>query len=104
MPITRGGVYHNLKESKYVTSIGDVSYFFSSKLYQNKFKLELKENREVFASKLNRVVSNLGNDTLADFELYKRIEKRGFRVKINGVEVTWQEMLKYALGKKIKTL
>lgn len=96
MPITRYGVYHNLKESKYSISYEGIEYFFSSKVYLDKFKKELEENRKKYEKFFNRNELNLNIKTLSDISLYKMIEKRGFRVEYKGVNVGWQELKRIA--------
>ncbi len=99
MPKTKRGIYHNLKESKYTISNSEIVLFFSSKTYLNKFMERYKENREKF------VYQKLSEDTpfnlsvLADISLYKKIEKRGFRVKLKNVEINEEDTHNYALRK-----
>ena len=104
MPISRGGVYHNLKESKYVVSENDVTYFFSSRLYRKMFLNGRLDNRITFKQKISRCSPELYSDDLADISWYKHVEKRGFRIKLRGREANWHETLKYALEQKIKHL
>lgn len=83
MPKTAKGIYHNLKESEYAISNLEVAFFFSSKVYRNKFMNQYKENRMKYNEKLKKISSmGLNYNFLADLELYKLIEKRGFRVVI----------------------
>lgn len=99
MPITKRGIYHNLKESKYTISNSEVVLFFSSKLYLNNFLKRYKENREKFVYRKIESESPFNLSTLADITLYKEIEKRGFRATIKGVEFNWNELHNYALRK-----
>ena len=101
MPKTKRGIYHNLKESKYTISNGEIVFFFSSRFYMNKYLNEYKENREHFINRLikhNEVIP-LNLEILADLSLYKTIEKRGYRACIKGVEIGWEELHQYALRK-----
>ena len=99
MPKTKRGIYHNLRESKYTISNGEVVVFFSSLFYLEKFMECYKENR--LKPKYRRIEkeTKLNLNMLADIVLYREIEKRGFRVKIRNVEVDWNELNKYALRK-----
>lgn len=101
MPATQRGIYHNLKESKYVASNGEVTFYFSSTLYLNKFLDGYKDHRQKFTSSLekNTVDNPLNMDTLADIQFYQFIEKRGFFSKLKGVNISWQDLHKYALRK-----
>lgn len=99
MPATKRGIYHNLKESKYTISNGEVVFFFSSKYYVRKFMERYKKNRENFKYKRIEEESPINLSTLADISLYKQIEKRGFRSMLKGVELGWEDLHKYALRK-----
>lgn len=101
MPATKRGIYHNLRESKYTASNGEAVFFFSSSLYLKKFLMGYWDNRISFMSKHPE---HLGGDypnmtTLADISFYQSIEKRGFLVWVNGVEMSWVKILEYALQK-----
>jgi len=101
MPATLRGIYHNLRESTYVVSNSEITFFFSSELYLNKFIDGYKAHRLLFLDKLakNVVDTTLNMETLADISYYKSIEKRGFYAWLKGVDMTWEEIQKYALRK-----
>jgi len=109
MVMTKRGIYHNLKESEYAISNGEIAYFFSSRLYMRKFLEEYHEHRKQYRKKIARamIVDEMNTDMLADIHLYKDIEKRGFRVikflsnimSDGWVELTWQELHQFALHK-----
>ena len=103
MPITRRGIYHNLKESEYSISNSEVEYFFSSRFYLNKFMIEYKEHREAFKSKVDKTFIDhpFKTNFIADLHLYKEIEKRGFRVVYKGVNITWRNLHLLGLAGKI---
>ncbi|MCU7526580.1 MAG: transcriptional regulator [Ignavibacteria bacterium] len=100
MPKTVRGIYHNLRESKYTASNTEVVFFFSSKLYLNKFMNGYRENRR----KMNKRF-NVGNDiplnfnTLSDILFYEEVEKRGFFVRLKLSPVSFDDLYKYALRK-----
>lgn len=96
MPPTKRGIYHNLKESKYVVSNTEIMLFFSGQLYLNNFIKKVEENRVRYRRQFE-AGSHLNSDTLADIILYTEIEKRGFRVVLRGLEITCQESHEYAL-------
>ena len=88
---TRRGIELNLKESEYKTKIRGLSFYFSSKTYLTKF-IEKVENFSIvenlkFQSKYNIKVSL---EMIFIIALYKKIEKRGFRIfdEINKKEIT----------------
>jgi hypothetical protein len=99
MPATTKGIYHNLRESKYVVSNSEITFYFSSKFYLNKFIDGYHEHRETFQKRMENLLkdSPFNVNTLADIKLYKDIEKRGFFVKLFNVKITEDELNKYAL-------
>src|SRR6185312_16335331 len=98
MPPTKRGIYHNLKESKYVVSNNDITFFFSSEHTLNKFMNRYEKYRVYSRQKIEKVMeTNLNLDMLADIESYKDIEKRGFYVWLKGVSITETELDLYAL-------
>jgi len=100
MPPTKRGVYHNLKESKYVVSNEDITFFFSSEHTLNNFINRHKINRQLSRQKIEKVFeTSLNLDVLSDIETYKDAEKRGFYVWLKGVSITWEELNQYALRK-----
>ena len=83
--ITSRGIFNDLNESYYSYTAYGLIFYFSSIFYREKFKKEVIDyvNRE--GKKLKafyKVKSNF--DSFLAVSLYKRIEKRGFRV-INDV-------------------
>jgi hypothetical protein len=85
------GIYYNLKESEYVFTIGTIKFYFSSKMYRDKFMSRYLEERKRFNQALNHVYKdkfNLLGDMLAWVRLYVTIEKRGFYINIEGNDVT----------------
>ena len=103
MPATKRGIYHNLKESEYTISNSDIVFFFSSQLYRQKFLSGYKNHRKIFEHILSKVaVENMLNmDMLADISFYKIIEKRGFRAWLKGIDISCEEIHRYALRKMI---
>lgn len=101
MPATKRGIYHNLKESNYIVSNGEIIFFFSSRVYLNKFMSCYNEHRETFLEQNKKIgiVPVLNMRTLADIILYNDTEKRGFCAWLKGVEISWTEIHRYALRK-----
>ena len=85
---TKRGIYLDLEFSDYVFKDDNFEYYFSSKLYLDKFK-------ETYLTdiSLNEIKFHLKHDVLINFDLplaislYKKIEKRGFRVLYKGKEL-----------------
>lgn len=84
---SRNGIYYNLSESDYRVSFDGVVAYFSSPVTQNKYYQKRLEHRKEFniyySSKLGLQV-DFG--LLADIILYSKMEKRGFRLVMNGGE------------------
>jgi hypothetical protein len=101
MPKTRKGIYHNLKESKYTISNSEVVFFFSSKVYLQKYLDRYMKNREIFIHRIEKAIGEvpLNMVALADISLYEEVEKRGYRAWVKGVEMSNEEMYRYALRK-----
>lgn len=101
MPITKSGIYHNLKESHYTVSNSEAVFFFSSVVNLNKFLKRYTDHRIDFDRKMKKFTGNTpyNLDTLADIVLYETIEKRGFHCWVKGVVMDWQNMHAYALRK-----
>jgi hypothetical protein len=101
MPATLKGIYHNLRESEYVVSNSEITFFFSSELYLTKFMNGYKDNRKKLMERTKKETThvNLNLNTLSDITLYKTIEKRGFLARLKGVDMKWHDLEKYALRK-----
>lgn len=100
MPATRKGIYHNLRESKYVISNSEITFYFSSKIIMNKFLDTYKDNRLKYARFKN---TPYNTDILADIELYNKVEKRGFFVCFKRAKLNQYDLYKYALRKMVET-
>lgn len=105
MAATPRGIYHDLRESEYTISNGEIVFSFSSRMYLNKFLESYEANRERWRKRLKNSKKEalpISLDLLADVLLYEEIEKRGFRAVIRGVEYDWERTLQYALGQGIR--
>lgn len=99
---TRDGIYYDLRYSDYKLTVNCLTYVFSSQLHLEKFRARLKENRDIINYSLSKRFNfDVNVEQLADIVLYKKIEKRGFRIiTIDGKELC-QKSLRYAGGKAI---
>ena len=81
-------VYNNINESEYIFNYDKLTFYFSSKFYLEKFTREystfLKDEIMKFKIKYK---CNIYCDEMILLLLYKRIEKRGFKVLYNGCEI-----------------
>ena len=91
---TINGIYLDLKESEYKLNYNGLIYYFSSELYMNKFKNNVKQFIVEETAKLRtKYKINIYFDTMLTIAYYKKIEKRGFRIvyKINEKETELTE-------------
>lgn len=91
--MTKDGIEINLRITPWIYEeiydSGQVLEFrFSSEFYLKKFKEKQEGNRfTVNASLSNRFNFKIINDILCDITLYKKIEKRGFLIIMDGEEL-----------------
>lgn len=78
---SKRGVYLDIFESDYYYDLDGVRYYFSSKLYLNKFKDNVMNYVNENSIKLKlRYKINLNFDLFLTLSYYRKVEKRGFRV------------------------
>lgn len=88
MPSVRG-IYYNLDESIYSFKFNNLTFYFSSKLYLKKFTDKYIGYLKTETFKLNsRYKCYMYADDMLLIDLYRKIEKRGFRVLYNDVEIS----------------
>ena len=86
---TINGFYLDLKESEYKFNFEGLTYFFSSELYMNKFKNNVKNFIEEETLKLRlKYKINLVFSTMLAISYYKKTEKRGYRIEYQENERT----------------
>ena len=86
--ITTRGIYLDLKESVYHFKYDRLDFYFSSEFYLNKFKEEYEEYIKSETLKLSLKYGGIFYaDELLLISLYKKIEKRGFKVEYKGKEL-----------------
>ena len=81
-------IYNDLNESNYTFKYDKLVFYFSSQFYQEKFTREysnfIKDETMKFKIKYK---CNAYIDDMLLLLLYKKIEKRGFKVLYNGNEL-----------------
>lgn len=78
---TKRGIYYDLRESEYVFKYGSLTFYFSSNLYREKFSERIDYYLKNETMKLNnKYQCKLEGNEMFALNLYKNIEKRGFRV------------------------
>ena len=82
-------IYNDINESNYTFKYDDLVFYFSSKFYLEKFTREysnfIKDETMKFKIKYK---CNAYIDEMLLLLLYKKIEKRGFRVLYNNGELS----------------
>ena len=78
--LTRNGIELELEESKYTYKYKNLTFYFSSRFYLNKFIDN--ETKKLY----NKYKHNADYSILLAVALYKRIEKRGFYVLVDNKE------------------
>ena len=85
--LTRNGIELNLEESKYISTYKGLTFYFSSMFYLKKFEREIQNYIDNETKKLyNRFNVSANYELLLSIALYKRIEKRGFRILVHNEE------------------
>lgn len=96
--LTRNNIAYNLSVSPYRETIPykdeTITFVFSSELYKTKFKEKLNDNRTQIDESLSRRFGvSVKADIIADLRLYTNIEKRGFLLIKDGVEVECRDKI-----------
>lgn len=104
MELTRSQIAYNLHWSPHREEIpygdGATTFVFSSDLYRRKFMEKLESNRNQISTSLTkRFGVAVRNDALADFRLYTTIEKRGFLLIQDGVEIECRSRVTFVSGR-----
>lgn len=85
---TRNGICNNLAVSPYFIELENITYYFSSKSYMDKFIKTYKFNREEMEDLIyKRLHFRLKGNQIYDMLLYEKIEKRGYRVEYGGEQM-----------------
>lgn len=82
--ITINGIYTDIYESTYFYKVDNIKFYFSSKVYKEKFSKRYEnfwlEEQKKLELKYN---ANIKCKSLMLIKLYTMIEKRGFRIEID---------------------
>ena len=81
-------IYKDINESDYTFNYDDMTFYFSSNFYKEKF---IKEHRDFLHNESMKLKlkfkCNVYFDEIILMLLYKKIEKRGFKVTYKGKEL-----------------
>lgn len=85
--LTKRGIELDLEESKYKLTYNGLTFYFSSLFYLKKFKNEIQFFVDNETKKLyNKFKVHSDYTLLLSIALYKKIEKRGFRILVQDKE------------------
>lgn len=93
--LTNQGVCYDLTETPYTVEHNGIVWHFSSVAHRNKFRREMRK-RELWLndSLSKRFGCTMMLDLVADIQLYKQVETRGFYIVTNdGAEYTKPESI-----------
>ena len=81
-------IYNDINESNYIFTYDHLIFYFSSKFYLEKFTREYSQflKDEIMKLKI-KFKCNIYCDEMILLLLYKKIEKRGFKVEYKGKEL-----------------
>ena len=88
---TERGIYLDIKESDYYFCVDDLTFYFSSQFYLEKFKNNVFDYIQNETLKLRQKYNlNINFDTFLMIAYYKKVEKRGFLIidEITKKEIT----------------
>lgn len=95
-----GKVYHNLNISDYEYNYKRLTFIFSSKFYIKKFESELANYVLLEKNKIaTRYQVDLEASEYLALSLYKKIEKRGFKVYFDGKEISKNDYFIVSFGR-----
>lgn len=82
--VTVNGIFNDIDESTYFSEVDNYKFYFSSLSYKNKFETRLAEYITTEEKKLElKFNTKINAKLLLMFDLYRKLEKRGFRVENN---------------------
>lgn len=86
--LTINGIYTDINESTYYVEVDEFKFYFSSNVYRDKFENRCESFCKEEQLKLElRYNAQIECKALMLFKLYSMIEKRGFRVEIDGIKL-----------------
>lgn len=92
-------IYYDLTKSEFVIRYDEFEFYFSSQFYKNKFQeMYIDYVRDETLKLESRFKCRIFADSLLLLELYKKIEKRGFYVKYNGIVINRDYIINCKLG------
>lgn len=84
---TLRGIYLDIEESTYSLEYNDFTLYFTSQTTKGRFFARINEYKKQLQDKLQKIYT-LDYEKLIVLSLYKKLEKRGFRVYYNNKRIT----------------
>lgn len=92
-------IYNDINESIYTFKYDDLVFYFSSQFYQEKFTREYSQFLKDETMKLKiKFKCNIYCDEMILLLLYKKIEKRGFKVLYKGKELNENYYIDFSIN------
>lgn len=92
-------IYNDINESIYTFKYDDLVFYFSSQFYQEKFTCEYSQFLKDETMKLKvKFKCNIYCDEMILLLLYKKIEKRGFKVLYKGKELNENYYIDFSIN------
>lgn len=96
---TINGIYNDITESDYVIVKNKIKFYFSSEVYARKFSERVdKYVQNELAKYNNKFDTVISGELLYLLDFYRRIEKRGFRIVINNLEINDMPLFRIEIG------
>ena len=93
-------IYNDINESDYTFKYDNMVFYFSSEFYKNKFeKMHFQFIKDETMKLKIKYKCAILCDKMALLLLYKRIEKRGFKVTIDGKELNENYYIDFNVNK-----
>ena len=91
-------IYNDINESNYTIKYDNLVFYFSSQFYQEKFTREYLQflKDEIMKLKI-KFKCNIYCDEMILLLLYKKIEKRGFKVLYKGKELNENNYINFSI-------
>lgn len=93
------GIYNDINESDYVVVKNKIKFYFSSEVYARKFSERVdKYVQNELAKYNNKFDTVISGELLYLLDYYRRIEKRGFRIVYDNLEINDMPLFRIEIG------
>lgn len=96
---TINGIYNNIMESDYCIVKNKIRFYFSSEVYARKFSERVDKYVENELAKMNNKYDTvISGELLYLIDYYRKIEKRGFRIVVDNLELNDMPLFRIEIG------